>query len=279
MPNTNTNTNKQTQSVKVVVNNQCCSKKPKRKQHKKPQPPPEPTIPPVQAQQSWQRGIAHTAPRPIVYVPPTQQIIPDTTPMGIPSYFQTAHTNLQTTMNTMNENFQNELLDVKSMLEAQATKQAHLENIQQIAKAAQDEFQRQLDTFNVMPSLEEVEEPTQPEPEQPEPTNPGEPPKGLWGDEELEDFMKPTPVKDLINKFEGKEQTESEDENIFSPDKYDYITRLYGEYQQLRDHNKMRPVRKELMGYMARAGYETENAKLKGLMKKYDDKFQEMHQK
>lgn len=274
--NKNINTNKNNIEINIDLEH-----KPKRRRpRKKPQPPPpEPAMPPVAAQPQWTQGITAFSPRPVIYAPSTQQIMPEGNPLGVPQYFQNAYTNLQATMNTMNENLQNELLDVRSILEAQATKQSHFDKIQQIAKATQDEFQKQLDTFNVMPPLEEIEEPVQPtQPDDPTPVEPHRPLEGLWGDEELEEFMKPTPVKDLINKFEGKEQTESDEDNIFSPDKYDYITRLYATYQGTKDHNKARPIRKELKGMLAKAGFDVETAKLKGLMNKYDAKFKEIHQ-
>lgn len=290
---TNTNTNKQTQNVKVVVNNTCCPKpKPKRKPRKKPQPPPQPTIPPVPPQQTWQRGIQPTPPRPILYVPPTQQIMPEVTPMGIPLYFQTAYTNLQTTMNTMRENFNQKLEDLRHELTAQATKQAHIQHIQRITQSVQTEFEDQLRQFgqpsevdtDELPPLEEAAEPRQegvlPLDEEPTPVEPHRPLEGLWGDEELDKFMKPTPVKDLINKFEkmgAEDDSEDIGSDIFSPENYDKMLRIYGKYQAADTRTKKREVRKQLKRHLAGAGYEVEGKRMTTLMTNYDKRFKEMN--
>ena len=123
MPNKITQSNKQTQNVKVIVNNKCCDeKKKKRKPRKQSNPSPDeldmsPPTPYLQAQpQSF--GISPYPARAVTYAPSTQQISPEGVQLPIPSYFEKAYTNTERTMEDMRKAYQNELEELReAMLE------------------------------------------------------------------------------------------------------------------------------------------------------------------
>lgn len=120
MPTKQSNT--QTQSVKVVVNNKiaCCDdkKKKRRKSKRKQQQPEQPMdeFPvlntPVNSRYS-QGGIAPMAVRNTVYIPNSSQITPEGMQYPIPSYFDRQYTNLTRTMEDFRDSVMKEIDDVR----------------------------------------------------------------------------------------------------------------------------------------------------------------------
>jgi hypothetical protein len=124
MPTKQSNT--QTQSVKVVVNNKiaCCDDKkkkrtkPKRKQQQEaPQEANEfPVLnTPVNSRYS-QGGIAPMAVRNTVYIPNSAQITPEGMQYPIPSYFDRQYTNLTRTMEDFRDSMMKEIDDVRQTM-------------------------------------------------------------------------------------------------------------------------------------------------------------------
>lgn len=125
----NKQSNKQTQSVKVVVNNKissnCCNdKKKKRKPKKKPQEQEEapqevnefPVLDTPANTRYPQGGISHMAVRNTVYLPNTAQITPEGMQYPIPPYFERQYTNLTRTMEDFRETMMKEMQDVRNLV-------------------------------------------------------------------------------------------------------------------------------------------------------------------
>jgi hypothetical protein len=117
--------NKQTQSVKVTVNNKinCCDdkkkkRKPKRKQQA-PQEQPVDEFPVLDTQVNArypQMGIAPMAVRNTVYIPNSSQISPEGMQYPIPSYFDRQYTNLTRTMEDFRDSMMKEIDDVRQTI-------------------------------------------------------------------------------------------------------------------------------------------------------------------
>ena len=130
----NKQSNKQTQSVKVVVNNKLsCNpcekkkKKPKRKQQQPGQPEREasPLAQPINEFPALntelnsrypQGGIAPMAVRNTVYIPNAAQITPEGMQYPIPSYFDRQYTNLTRTMEDFRDSMMKEIADVRQTI-------------------------------------------------------------------------------------------------------------------------------------------------------------------
>lgn len=118
----NKQSNKQTQNVKVIVNNKmpCCDKpKPKkRKQQRKPPQEEEPMdeFPPLYTPPA-RNGLMNMAPmanRNSVYIPPTIQI--SNTSQPVPAYFDKFYTNMTRTMEDIASMIRKEQQDVKYLI-------------------------------------------------------------------------------------------------------------------------------------------------------------------
>lgn len=121
----NKQSNKQTQSVKVTVNNKitCCDDKKKRRKPKKkqqaPQEQPVDGFPVLDTQANVKYpfgGIAPMAVRNTVYLPNTAQITPEGMQYPVPSYFDRQYTNLTRTMEDFRNTMMNELQDVRNLV-------------------------------------------------------------------------------------------------------------------------------------------------------------------
>lgn len=111
--------NKQTQNVKVVVNNKMCCDKPKpKKRRAKPKPPQEPIDDfPVLDTPANPRPSIHPVPvRNTVYMPSTVQISPEGMTPPIPAYFNIPYTNLVRTMEDMRKSVMDEINDVRRLV-------------------------------------------------------------------------------------------------------------------------------------------------------------------
>ena len=143
MPNTK-QSNKQTQSVKVVVNNKissnCCDdKKKKRKPKKKQQPQQEqqpldefPVLNTPANSHYPIAGIAPMAVRNQVYIPSAMQISPEGATQPIPAYFDRHYTNLTRTMEDFRNDMMNEIQDVKNLMYAEPYNEQPIETEQYI---------------------------------------------------------------------------------------------------------------------------------------------------
>lgn len=117
----NSQSNKQTQNVKVIVNNRidskCCDDKKKRKPKKRQPPPPPPEVinefpalatPPSRANTSIP-NISPIAVRNVVYPAQTVQISPEGDAPPVPAYFEKHYTNLVRTIEDMRTSIVNEM--------------------------------------------------------------------------------------------------------------------------------------------------------------------------
>jgi hypothetical protein len=117
------NSNKQTQNVKVVVNNSCCDK-PKRRRRK---PAPRQETPPenmgempmpVPPMPQFATGISPYANRPMTFAPSVQMIQADNG-LRVPAYFEKPYTNREASLAEMRRALASELEDVKEALFSQ----------------------------------------------------------------------------------------------------------------------------------------------------------------
>ena len=120
--------NKQTQSVKVIVNNNmksCCEDKKKKQKPKRKQQQPEQPEQPIDEFPAMntlansrypQGGIAPMAVRNTVYIPNTAQITPEGMQYPIPSYFDRQYTNLTRTMEDFRDSMMKEIDDVRQTI-------------------------------------------------------------------------------------------------------------------------------------------------------------------
>jgi hypothetical protein len=140
-----TQSNKQSQKVSVVVNNNNCCKEVKKRRKRRQQPPrPPPQEPQVQMPipviaNPRSQGIAALAPRPMIYSPITSRMMPENS-LGVPSYFERELTNQQYTIENMRKDFQRELDDVQSMMQAKASRLEHLSQIEKVSQSALSSF-------------------------------------------------------------------------------------------------------------------------------------------
>jgi hypothetical protein len=117
--------NKQTQNVKVTVNNRidskCCDdKKKKRRKPRKPSPPPEeinefPVLN-TPMRNSATPNISALPVRNTVYIPPAVQISPEGMAPPVPEYFRTYYTNMTQTMEDMRRSMMSEIDDVRRLI-------------------------------------------------------------------------------------------------------------------------------------------------------------------
>lgn len=122
----NKQSNKQTQSVKVVVNNKvscnpCEKKKKKPRRKQQPQQPEQPVdeFPALDTQVNTrypQMGIAPMAVRNTVYIPNSSQISPEGMQYPIPPYFDRQYTNLTRTMEDFRDSMVKEIDDVRQTI-------------------------------------------------------------------------------------------------------------------------------------------------------------------
>ena len=120
--------NKQTQSVKVIVNNNmksCCEDKKKKQKPKRKQQQPEQPEQPIDEFPAMntlansrypQGGIAPMAVRNTVYIPNAAQITPEGMQYPIPSYFDRQYTNLTRTMEDFRDSMMKEIDDVRQTM-------------------------------------------------------------------------------------------------------------------------------------------------------------------
>lgn len=120
--------NKQTQSVKVVVNNKiaCCDDKKKKRKPKKKQQPQEqqpldefPVLNTPANSHYPIAGISPIAVRNQVYIPSAMQISPEGATQPIPAYFDRHYTNLVRTMEDFKTSMMNEMQDVRNLVSIQ----------------------------------------------------------------------------------------------------------------------------------------------------------------
>jgi hypothetical protein len=115
-----TQSNKQTQSVKVIVNNNITAP-PRRKPQRRKPPPPENTgdmPPPVPPMPQFATGLSPYANRPMTFAPSVQMIQADNG-MRVPPYFEKPYTNREASLTEMRNALRSELEDVREALFAQ----------------------------------------------------------------------------------------------------------------------------------------------------------------
>jgi hypothetical protein len=150
-----TQSNKQTQSVKVVVNNNiksCCPDKKKRR--RKPNPPAEPPADPqmpTPVQPPWARGISSQAVRPMVYTPQTTMIQGSE---QIPAYFERMRTNLEASVEDFKQGFKSQFQAAKDLAFAMTNSAEEHQRIEQAVQTAQIAAMKEIG-LSTQPSLEE----------------------------------------------------------------------------------------------------------------------------
>lgn len=208
--------NKQTQSVKVVVNNKLsCNpcekkkKKPKRKQQQPEQPIDEfPALTTEINSRYPQAGIAPMSVRNTVYIPNSSQISPEGMQYPIPSYFDRQYTNLTRTMEDFRDSMMKEINDVRQNMYIRPPT---------MTNDTQTEFPQS--SMNTQTDFPQSSMSTQ--------TNP------VFQEQQ-------SPVKQIINKFESFGNNEEE---TFVPivDEEEFVSKspeqsqLYKEYKRLYD--------------------------------------------
>jgi len=129
-----TQSNKQSQNVKVVVNNNCCPKEPKPRRRRRPAPrqeeapSPSPDMPPVQPAMPHARGLSAYANRPMVFAPSTQMIQQGTPPI-FPHYFEKPYTNREASLTEMRKAMREEFDDLREELVKGATNPRQVQEI------------------------------------------------------------------------------------------------------------------------------------------------------
>lgn len=106
-----TQSNKQSQNVKVVINNNTPAP-PRRRRRKPPSPPPAEAEAPYAPTKDFARGVAPYANRPMTYAPSVQLIQTDNGGR-IPPYFEHQLTNQATTIEQMRRQMEDELVGVR----------------------------------------------------------------------------------------------------------------------------------------------------------------------
>lgn len=120
-----TQSNKQTQSVKVVVNNNtnCCDKpKPRRRRKPAPRqeeaPPPDMMMPPLPPMKEFARGLPAYPIRPTLFAPTTQMIQPENGLTQLPAYFDKQFTNQQATLEEIQRSLRHNYEELATQLNA-----------------------------------------------------------------------------------------------------------------------------------------------------------------
>jgi len=148
--NKNTQNNSNHQTTKVVVNVQA-PPAPKRRQRKKSPGGGEggdgggaggPAPLPVQPSTGSSTMNSAYANRPSVYAPSVSVVAPQGLP--IPSYFESAHTNLEATLNSMRDGFAQQLSTIHNQLLANATTPEELQEVHRATMATQTSFNNEL---------------------------------------------------------------------------------------------------------------------------------------
>lgn len=112
-----TQTNSQTQNVKVVVNNKGCCEPKRRKPRRRPKqpaelPPEEVQMPPVPPMKDFARGLSAYPVRPSLYAPVSTTIQMDGGLQQVPSYFEKQLTNQQLTLEQLQRTIENQYDDL-----------------------------------------------------------------------------------------------------------------------------------------------------------------------
>lgn len=112
--------NKQSQSVKVVVNNKmCCEEKRKRRPRRRTTTPPEETPEdfqvPYTPMEQFTQGLSPYPVRPAVYAPLAQMIQPEFGLNQAPAYFDKQFTNQQATLEEMKKNMSDMAMTLEGM--------------------------------------------------------------------------------------------------------------------------------------------------------------------
>lgn len=128
---TNTQSNKQIQNVKVIVNNNTAP--PKRKPRRNPAPPPPPPDVqlPTPKMETWRMQSPYPA-QPIQYSLPVTQIFPEKS--VTPSYFEGHLTNMQNTLKELREAHFQHVKEIRNELLSRASTQQHAANIEKLVR-------------------------------------------------------------------------------------------------------------------------------------------------
>ena len=147
--NHNTATDKNNISIKIDLAD-AARRQPRRRRKPKQQEEAQPEVnaPTMTGQpQAW--GIAPFAPRPVMYVPTTQQIRTDVAVNPGPFVFESQRTNIERTLEDMRANFQGELDDLRNHMWANARDSSHYADIDRVVRDAQTSFDRELRSAGV----------------------------------------------------------------------------------------------------------------------------------
>ena len=153
MPKVTSNNNKNINNIKINIGN-VPNSKPKKNRRKgggaEEQSQAQPPIPymPPSANQQIHVGVQPYAPRAQEYIPTSQMIQPENASVA-PAYFEKAQTNIERTLEDMREAFQSELDDIKIELMGRATNYDHFNQIEQVSRAAQTEFENELRSIGI----------------------------------------------------------------------------------------------------------------------------------
>lgn len=126
-----TQSNKQIQNVKVIVNNNTAP--PKRKPRRNPAPPPPPPDVqlPTPKMETWRMQSPYPA-QPIQYSLPVTQIFPEKS--VTPSYFEGHLTNMQNTLQDLREGFNQHVEELRNELLSRASTQQHAAQIERLVR-------------------------------------------------------------------------------------------------------------------------------------------------
>ncbi len=116
-----TQSNRQTQNVKVVVNNKGCCEPKRRKPRRRPKqtaelPPEEVQMPPVPPLQDFARGLSAYPVRPSLYAPVSTTIQMDGGLRQVPSYFEKQLTNQQLTLEQLQRTIEDQYGDLLNQI-------------------------------------------------------------------------------------------------------------------------------------------------------------------
>lgn len=125
-----TQSNKQIQNVKVIVNN---TAPPKRKPRRNPAPPPPPPDVqlPTPKMETWKMQSPYPA-QPIQYSLPVTQIFPENS--VTPAYFEGHLTNMQNTLQDLREGFNQHVEELRNELLSRASTQQHAAQIERLVR-------------------------------------------------------------------------------------------------------------------------------------------------
>ena len=116
-----TQSNRQTQNVKVVVNNKGCCEPKRRKPRRRPKqsaelPPEEVQMPPVPPMKDFSRGLSAYPVRPSLYAPVSTTIQMDGGLRQVPSYFEKQLTNQQLTLEQLQRTIEDQYDDLLNQM-------------------------------------------------------------------------------------------------------------------------------------------------------------------